>query len=115
MQIKILILLSIAFIIIGCQRNNITYKEVSKSELRKLLKTNFDTDEEKCYWYYGKNSKNHFFDLHCVKRKRSPDSFLIIKKRIKIKRRAIEVDAHDLTPLVAESPNVPLSEMTIKW
>ncbi len=95
MRIKILIILSIAFISIGCSKD-IPYEEVSKSELKELLNTNFDTDEDECSWCYGRNSEYLLFALYCGKKERPRNSILTTKKHVKIKIEDLKVDVGDM-------------------
>ncbi|WP_457592157.1 hypothetical protein [Hydrogenimonas sp.] len=116
MRIKILIILSIAFISIGCSKD-IPYEEVSKSELKALLNTNFDTDEYECGWGYGRDRKYHLFELTCGKKKRPRDSFLTVKKRVKIKIKDLNVTVDPTLEPVNSFPGITLynDNIIIKW
>jgi hypothetical protein len=67
----------------------IKYKEVTKDFLKKEMMT--PLQKEECAWLYGKNQKYHFFEYACRAHKDTYDSFLIIKKRYKIKKDRLHV------------------------
>ena len=116
MKMKILIALLTVFVSIGCNRE-IPYQEVSKTELKELLDTNFDTDEYGCAWGYGRDKKFHLFALSCVEKKNPPGSFLTIKKRVKIKIKDLNVTVNPTLEPVNSFPGITLynDNVLIKW